>query len=93
MNRTGNIMGYLIIAAAVGLIGCTQQNMRSSESELDKNWGRSFESAKYHQIINLESENNLAPVEGLDGPVAEKVINDHLTGQGSITPPASQSTF
>ncbi len=66
---------------AVGLFGCTQHNLVARESQLDKNWGRSFESARYNQILNPDAEKNLAPVEGLEGPAAEKAIVDHLSGK------------
>lgn len=74
----------IIVMAAiitVGLFGCTQHNLVPRESQLDKNWGRSFESARYNQILNPDAEKNLAPVEGLEGPAAEKAIVDHLSGK------------
>lgn len=73
----------IIMAAiiAVGLSGCTQQNLVERESCLDKSWGRSFESARYNQIMNPDAEKNLEPVEGLEGPAAEKAIIDHLSGK------------
>jgi hypothetical protein len=39
---------------------------------LEKNWGSSFESAKSSQIANPEAGENLNPVVGLDGQLAEK---------------------
>ena len=42
------------------------------ESLLDKNWGRSYESAKYNQMLNPDAGKNLEPVAGMDGQAAEK---------------------
>ena len=58
---------------AIGCFGCAQFNLADTESQLDKNWGRSFESAKYNQILNPEAEKNLDPVEGLSGTYTEKL--------------------
>ena len=41
------------------------------DSTLDKNWGRSFESAKYNQILNPGAAKNNKPVTGLDGQAGE----------------------
>ncbi len=38
---------------------------------LEENWGKSYESQKLSQIANPEAEENLEPVEGLDGVAAE----------------------
>ena len=46
----------------VTLFGCT--------SLLSENWGRSFETARYNQTLNLKADQNLAPVEGMPGPAA-----------------------
>jgi hypothetical protein len=46
--------------------------------ELDANWGRSFEEAKVNQTLNPDSSGNLEPVEGLQGPVAEKNLEELL---------------
>ena len=53
--------------------GCssTGSNPFHEETMLDKNWGRSYESAKYNQIINPDAGKNLSPVEDLSGNAAE----------------------
>jgi hypothetical protein len=38
---------------------------------LDKNWGRSFESAKYNQILDPDAGKKSNPVVGLDGPASQ----------------------
>ena len=49
--------------------------------ELDENWGRSFEEARVVQTLNPEGSGNLEPVEGLPGPIVEKISNDRLQEQ------------
>ena len=74
----------VIIASAC--FGCAQLNMADTKSQLDKNWGRSFESARYNQILNPEAEKNLEPVEGLAGPAVEKLT------AGTCSPGLTQKT-
>jgi hypothetical protein len=69
------IMGAVV---AAGIMGCSQHAVVQRESRLDKNWGRSFESARYNQILNLEAEKNLEPVKGLYGPVAERIMEGYI---------------
>ena len=40
------------------------------ETRLDRNWGRSYEAAKYNQMLNPDAGKNLEPVEDLDGTAA-----------------------
>jgi hypothetical protein len=51
--------------------GCSSSGPVYEETLLDKNWGRSVETAKYNQILNPDAGKNLTPVEGLDGKAAE----------------------
>ena len=52
--------------------GCAGGKIEATEGSLDKNWGRSYETAKFNQIVNPEAEKNLDPVVGLDADAAEK---------------------
>ena len=65
----------------IGILGCSKGNVSNplgpEESQLDKNWGRSFEAAKHNQTLNPEAEKNLKPVEGLQGPAAEKIMEGY----------------
>ncbi|MEJ2724862.1 MAG: hypothetical protein P8175_09500 [Deltaproteobacteria bacterium] len=73
----------MVLMCTIGFFGCYKGNTANPiqpESQVDKNWGRSFEAAKYNQILNPEAEKNLAPVEGLDGSVAERIIEDYKKG-------------
>ncbi len=46
--------------------GCSSSGPVYEETLLDKNWGRSVETAKYNQILNPDAGKNLTPVEGLE---------------------------
>jgi hypothetical protein len=71
----------LMITLIAAFWGCTKQQYYQGESPLDENWGRSFESSKYNQILNSEAGKNLDPVEGLDGRAAEGAIESYRKGQ------------
>jgi hypothetical protein len=57
--------------------GCSSSGPVHEETLLDKNWGRSVETAKYNQILNPDAGKNLAPVEGLDGNAAENSVQKY----------------
>ena len=66
----------IIIAFSVTLLlfaGCTH-------STLDENWGSSYEAAKVNQIANPEASENLDPVVGLDGQLAEQNMESYRQG-------------
>ena len=67
---------YLIISVVVGLvvfcIGCSPKN-----TPLDNNWGRSYETAKYRQIVDPEASQNLEPVVDLDGQAADANVEKY----------------
>ena len=71
------------VVCVIGFVGCYKGNTVSPfepESQLDKNWGRSFEAAKYNQILNPDADKNLAPVEGMQGPVSERIMEEYKKG-------------
>ena len=64
----------------IGIFGCSKGNISNplqTESQLDNNWGRSFEAAKYNQTLNPEAGKNLKPVEGIQGTAAEKIMEGY----------------
>jgi hypothetical protein len=63
----------VLIAAMSIFSGC-------GATKLDKNWGKSFESAKSDQILNPEAGQNLDPVVGLDGQAAESSVVTYRKG-------------
>lgn len=69
--------------------GCGGQQVHQNESMLEKNWGRSYEAAKYNQILNPDAGKDLSPVEGLDGAAAEAGVDKYR--QSFQKAPAQQS--
>ena len=63
----------VLIAALSIFSGC-------AETKLEKNWGKSFESAKSNQILNPEAGQNLEPVVGLDGQAVEGGLGKYKKG-------------
>ena len=57
--------------------GCSSSGPVYEETLLDKNWGRSVETAKYNQILNPDAGKNLTPVEGLSGKAAENSVEKY----------------
>jgi len=57
--------------------GCSSSGPVYEETLLDKNWGRSVETAKYNQILNPEAGKDLAPVEGLSGKAADNSVQKY----------------
>jgi hypothetical protein len=57
-------------------LGCAETTTQR-ETLLQKNWGRSFQAAKYNQILHPEAEKNLDPVVGLDGEAAEENLEQY----------------
>ncbi len=73
---------FLIIGgiAALSLIGgCGNTFFAPNETLLDRNWGRSFEEAKYNQILNPGAQKNSAPVAGLRGEAARRNLKKYET--------------
>ena len=67
----------IIIAFSITLLlfaGC------STQSTLDTNWGSSFEAAEANQIANPEASENLDPIVGLDGQLAEQNMESYRQG-------------
>lgn len=59
-------------------------------TKLDKNWGKSFESAKFNQMLNPEAGQTPKPVVGLDGQAAEKTLGTYRKG---FEPEASEEMY
>ena len=59
-----NILILTVVAALVVVLGCTSPPGQNQQTLLEKNWGRSFETAKYNQILNPEAGRNEQRSEG-----------------------------
>ena len=72
-----------LIAALAMLPSCGGKSAYiQQETMLDKNWGRSYESAKYNQMLNPDAGKNPDPVAGMDGQAAERSIEKYRKGEG-----------
>ena len=67
--KTLVILGWVIFFA-----GCSQMQ---KETLSDKNWGRSYEAAKYNQVLNPDATKNLNPVDDLDGQAANNNVEKY----------------
>lgn len=79
-------LSVIVTIAILSILGGCAHSYYQGESPLEKNWGRSFESAKYNQILNPEAGENLEPVEGLDGAAAEMAQQRYLKGEQTKKP-------
>jgi hypothetical protein len=50
------------------------------DSTVNKNWGRSYETANYSQMLNPEAGKNLEPISGLDGVPSDHNVNKYKEG-------------
>jgi hypothetical protein len=66
---------------AVAFFGCVKNYSTGGNTELDRNWGKSYETAKYQQILNPEAGKNMEPVEGLDGRVEGRIMEGYIKGE------------
>ena len=67
------------------IIGCSQ----TQETRLDKNWGRSHETAKFNQILNPDASKNLKPAVDMDGQATNNNVEKY---QDSFKEKKSQET-
>jgi len=73
----------LLIGIFAGLlfVSCgTRTNLFQTESTLERNWGKSYETAKYNQILNPAADKNLDPVLGLDGQASDYNVGKYKEG-------------
>lgn len=79
---------YLILIVSIALLqmstGC------AGTTELDRNWGRSFDTAKSSQILNPDAQKNLEPVVGLGGGAAEMIMEAY---RGSFAPAEGEESY
>jgi hypothetical protein len=88
------ILIFVIAAALVIFPACATNNEVAPEmqSKLDRNWGRSYESAKYNQMLNPEAGKTAEPVTGIDGEAAEKSVQKYRKSFEKEPPQRSQGT-
>ena len=81
-----------LLGLFAGCSGTAGNNPFREETLLDKNWGRSVETAKYNQTLDPEAGKNLAPVEGLDGKAAGYAVDKYENSFRKETKKESVST-
>jgi hypothetical protein len=64
-----------ITAAVLMGFACTGTDTLSQ-----RNWGKSYETAKYNQMLNPDADKTLNPVESLDGQAAENDLQRYRDG-------------
>lgn len=83
----------LLVAIGVAMIGasigCAGTQPIWSVSSLDENWGTSYETATYNQILDPDTGKSLSLVEGLDGPSVASVLTKY---HKSFEPEKSQKS-
>jgi hypothetical protein len=73
-----NVMIWAIVLIIPAIYGCTTIHDRQARMELNR--GRSYETARFNQILNADTESNNDPVEGLDGNAADITIDKYQKG-------------
>ena len=74
-NRCLMIIGIITIMSV--MLSCSGTTPAHRESLLDRNWGRSYETANYMQLLNPDAEKNLEPVVGLDGNASDLNVDKY----------------
>jgi hypothetical protein len=67
----GIFSGMLFISSCIGT------TPYSEDSLTNRNWGRSYETAIYNQMLNPDAAKNLDPVSGLDGSASENNVEKY----------------
>jgi hypothetical protein len=80
-------LSVIVSIAILSILGgCGSHYYHQGESQLEKNWGRAYESAKYNQTLNPDAGKNLEPVDGFDGAAAEIAQQRYLKGEEKKKP-------
>ena len=77
LRRSFAVVAVMVLLVVSSSCANNASVMIPTESRLDENWGRSFESAKHNQILNPEAGKKLDPVTGLDGQAADAEIQQY----------------
>ena len=72
LTRCLILIGIMSIMSVVLSCSGTQE-----QSLLERNWGRSFESINYMQMVDPEAGKNLDPVLGLDGNASDHNVDKY----------------
>ena len=64
------------IIAAVSLVSACS----GTDTLSQRNWGKSYETAVYNQMLNPDADKTLKPVDSLDGQAAENNLQKYKDG-------------
>ena len=66
-----------VICVLAVVLSCSGTKPAPEQSLLERNWGRSFESMRYMQMVDPEAGKNLDPVLGLDGNASNHNVDKY----------------
>ena len=69
-----------VISVMAVVLSCSGTTPTPKQSLLERNWGRSFESMRYMQMIDPEAGKSLDPMLGLDGNASNHNIDKYQKG-------------
>ena len=67
------IVGIIVAVSMVSACSGT-------DTLLEKNWGKSYETAAYNQMLNPDADKTLKPVNSLDGQATENDLQRYRNG-------------
>lgn len=77
-----------ITCLAFFILGCSTADRQ--QDMLNKNWGRSYETAKHMQIIDPDAGKNQIPVTGLNGEAAVVNLEKYIKGDSTTKKSTAQ---
>jgi hypothetical protein len=75
LSRYLILIGIMSIMSVV--LSCSGTTPANEQTLLERNWGRSFESMRYMQMVDPEAGKNLDPVLGLDGNASHNNVDKY----------------
>lgn len=75
LNRCFILIAIISVMSVV--LSCSGTTPAHEQTLLERNWGRSFESVRYLQMVDPEAGKNLGQVQGLDGNASNHNINKY----------------
>ena len=84
MSATKLVVTVSVLFMIAVSSGCATYSSWEGQTEIKENWGKSYALAKEQQILNPDAEENLTPVEGLEGQVGDRIFKGYSSGAGGI---------
>ena len=69
----------LIIVGIIAVVGMVSA-CSGTDTLSQRNWGKSYETAAYNQMLNPDADKTLKPVDSLDGQAAENNLQRYRNG-------------